>query len=293
MHSYHKEATVGFLVILGVVGFILGAMWLKGSAIGNPPRIGIAFADVQTLKEGSPVRVSGAVIGRVEEIQLDRPGRVLVEITYDHEKIVPTSTAVAKLVGVGVLGDMAIDLDPGSGTPLQPGAVIEGTTPGGLVQLGTQLAEQASATLSSINRMLDTGMVSDLRSTLSSTQRLLDYLADSREGPTAEVGSTMRQLQATSARLDSTLAALDAPRLVARVDTTMRHAGEASARLAALSARMDSLLGRIGRGEGSLGRLMADTTLYGELTRTLHATSSLIDSLAKHPEKVGITVKVF
>ncbi|HET9066473.1 MAG TPA: MlaD family protein [Gemmatimonadales bacterium] len=293
MHSYHKEATVGLLVILGVAGFILGAMWLKGSAIGNPPHVTIAYTDVQTLKEGSPVRVSGAVIGRVESIRLDRPGRVLVEITYDKDLVAPTTDATAALVGVGLLGDMAIDLDPGNGAPLGPDQVIEGTTASGLMDIGSKLADQASVTLASINRMLDTAMVSDLRATLASTQRLMAYLADARNGPTAEVGATMRQLQATAARLDSTMAAIDAATLTARVDTTLRQAGDASARLASLTARMDTLLGRVARGEGSLGKLMADTTLYAELTRTLNATSALIDSLATHPEKVGITVKIF
>src|SRR5690606_30754545 len=75
MHSCHKEATVGLLVILGVTGFIGGAMWLKGRAFGNPPTVHVAYPDVSTLKEGSPVSVSGAVIGQVETIALERPGR--------------------------------------------------------------------------------------------------------------------------------------------------------------------------------------------------------------------------
>lgn len=293
MHSYHKEATVGLLVILGFAGFIVGGLWLKGSAIGNPPRVTVAYTDVQTLKDGSPVTVSGAVIGRVESITLERPGRVLVEITYKDDLVTPTTEATAALVSVGLLGDMAIDFDPGNGAPLGPGQVIEGTTASGLMDIGGKLAEQASVTLASINRMLDTAMVSDLRQTLASTQRLMAYLADTRNGPAAEVGATMRQLQTSAARLDSTMADIDAAALTARLDTTLKQAGNASDRLAGLTARMDTLLGRITRGEGTLGKLMADTTLYAELTRTLNATSALIDSLAKHPEKVGITVKIF
>ncbi|HET9134486.1 MAG TPA: hypothetical protein VFN90_09290, partial [Gemmatimonadales bacterium] len=79
----------------------------------------------------------------------------------------------------------------------------------------------------------------------------------------------------------------------ARVDTTMRSAAQLADRLGGMTARMDSLLGRIERGEGTLGKLASDTTLYVELRRTLGAASALVDTLAKHPGKLGITVRVF
>ncbi|HRP09265.1 MAG TPA: hypothetical protein PLL69_12340, partial [Gemmatimonadales bacterium] len=64
MNSYHKEATVGLLVLLGAVAFVLGAMWLRGQSWGNPPELRVAFSDINNLKIGSPVMISGAGIGR-------------------------------------------------------------------------------------------------------------------------------------------------------------------------------------------------------------------------------------
>ena len=119
------------------------------------------------------------------------------------------------------------------------------------------------------------------------------YLADSRNGPTAEVGATMRQLQSVSARFDSALAGIDAPALSARFDSTLRTASELSTKLAGMTMRMDSLLAGINSGKGSLGKLASDTSLYVELQRTLGATRALVDSLANHPEKLGITVRIF
>ena len=56
---------------------------------------------------------------------------------------------------------------------------------------------------------------------------------------------------------------------------------------------MDSILAAIRRGEGTLGKLAADSGLYMDLRRTLQATSDLIDELAKNPGKIGVTVKLF
>jgi phospholipid/cholesterol/gamma-HCH transport system substrate-binding protein len=152
---------------------------------------------------------------------------------------------------------------------------------------------QASTTMTSLNAMLDPALVSDLRRTLASSERLMQYLANERTGPMAEVNETMRSLQGLSRRFDSTLAAVDARALTARLDSTMQSTATLTDQLTATSAQVDSLLAGIRRGEGTLGRLAADSGLYLDLRRTLQATSNLVDSLAKNPGKLGITVKMF
>lgn len=293
MISYHKEATVGALVLLGVVAFVFGAMWLRGQSWGNPPTLRVAYADIGNLKVGSPVQISGAVLGRVEALEFERKGRVIAVLTYDDEKITPTVNAVATIRGIGLLGDMVIDLDPGTGAPLPPDAVIEGVMEPGFGDIGADLAAKTATALTSFNAMLDTALVVDMRTALRSSERLMRYMADTRTGPTAEINATMRQLQSVSARFDTTLAGIDAPALAARLDSTLKATGELSSRLGGMTSRMDSLLSRINSGQGTIGKMMSDSTLYVELHRTLSATRALVDSLARHPEKLGITVRVF
>ncbi len=291
MHSYHKEATIGALVLVALAAFIGGTLWLRGKSLGKP-ELNVVFADVGNLKEGAPVRVSGAPVGRVEEIVFEGVGKVRVGLVFSVD-VAPATTARASIGSVGMLGDAVINFDPGSGTPLARGATIQGTTEVGLFDKGAVLADQASLAMTSLNRMLDTGLVVELKATLAASQRLLSYYGDAKQGPTAELGATMRALRATSARLDSTLIGVDAPALQARLDTTMRSAGNLSDRLAATSARVDSMLARIERGEGTLGKLASDTLLYGDLRRTMKATAELIDEIKKNPGKLGITVRVF
>jgi phospholipid/cholesterol/gamma-HCH transport system substrate-binding protein len=293
MNSYHKEATVGLLVLVGIVAFVLGAMWLRGQSWGNPPEVQAAFSDIGNLKVGSPVMISGAVVGRVERLRFERKGRVLVAFTYDDELLTPTVNSTATIRGIGLLGDMVIDFDPGTGAPLAEDTIIEGTLQPGFGEIGTELAAKAGTALTSLNAMLDTALVVELRGTLASTQQLMRYFADRRQGPTAELNATMRQLQAVSARLDTAVAGANVPALAARLDSTLTSAGALSARLAGMSARMDSLLSRINSGQGTLGKLASDSSLYVELQRTLAATRGLLDSLARHPERLGITVRVF
>jgi phospholipid/cholesterol/gamma-HCH transport system substrate-binding protein len=293
MIAYHKEATVGLLVLTGIVAFVMGAMWLRGQSWGNPPQLRVAYSHIGNLKVGSPVQISGAVLGRVEALEFERMGRVIAVLTYDADKVTPTVNTQATIRGVGLLGDMMVDLDPGTGAPLAEDQVIEGTMEPGFGDIGTDLAAKASTALANFSAMMDTALVVDMRTALRSSERLMRYLSDTRNGPTAEVNATMRQLQLVSARFDSTLAGIDAPALAARLDSTLKATGDLSTRLAGMTSRMDSLLQRINSGEGTLGKLASDSTLYVELHRTLRATRGLIDSLANHPEKLGITVRVF
>lgn len=292
MNSYHREATVGLLVLTAVGLFIAGTLWLRGRSIGRTDLTEIVFSDISNLKTGAPVRISGAPVGKVETIVFEAVGRVKVGVSFSAP-IEPTTGARATIATVGMLGDNVIDFDPGQGAPLPDDTPIVGTLAQGIFDKGAGLADQASQTLSSVNRMLDTALVTDLRRTLATTERLMALLADRNSGPTAEVNATMRSLQRLSARLDTSLAGVNGAAMQARVDTTMRSAAQLADRLGGMTARMDSLLGRIERGEGTLGKLASDTTLYVELRRTLGAASALVDTLAKHPGKLGITVRVF
>ncbi len=291
MHSYHKEATVGALVLVALAAFVGGSLWLRGKTLSSP-ELNVVFPDIGNLKEGAPVRVSGAPVGRVEEIVFEGVGRVRVGVTFSV-RIRPTTTASASIGSIGMLGDAVINLDPGTGEPLARGATIAGTTEVGIFEKGAVMADQATQTMTSLNRMLDTALVVELKQTLAASQRLLNYYSDAKQGPAAELGATMRALQATSARLDSTLAGVDAPALQTRLDSTLRSTGTLADRLAATSLRVDSMLARIERGEGTIGKLASDTLLYGDLRRTMKATADLIDEIKKNPGKLGITVRVF
>jgi phospholipid/cholesterol/gamma-HCH transport system substrate-binding protein len=218
-------------------------------------------------------------------------GHVRVGLMLDAS-VHPTRAAKASITGVGMLGDAVIGFDPGQGAPLQPGDTVRGTMAAGLFDKGADLADQASATLTSVRTMLDTALITDLHQSLTTSQQLMTYLMDQKTGPTAEVNATMRSLQATTALLDSTLRTLDPKKLQTGLDSTMRSTRQMFDRLAAATSRMDSLMGKIQRGEGTLGKLATDSLLYVDLRKTLEATTDLINELKKNPGKIGVTVRI-
>ena len=112
--SYKREVTVGSLVILSIVLFVVGSSWLKGSSItaDEDEFWKIQFKTAGNLKASSVVRISGVPVGKVERIRLADVGKVIVSVTLP-DKIVPRVDATAQIVAVGFVGDAAIEFNPG------------------------------------------------------------------------------------------------------------------------------------------------------------------------------------
>jgi phospholipid/cholesterol/gamma-HCH transport system substrate-binding protein len=291
MNSYQKTAAVGLLVIIGAVLFVGGALWLRGKSL-SAADVNVLYTDIGNLKEGAPVRISGAPVGRVTDIVYQAQGRVSVGVKFS-QPIVVTSTAAAPITSVGMLGDAVIMLDPGKGTPLALGDTIKGSVAVGVFDKAAVIADQAAQTLTKVNAMLDPKLIADLRNTLTSSQKFMAFLADEQNGPTSQLKPTMIALQRTTARLDSTLAQVDAKAIQARLDTTLQAATSATTRLTATMAHADSVMHRIEHGDGTVSKLLNDSTLYADLRKTMQAMTDLLNEIRKNPGKIGVTVKVF
>lgn len=290
---YKQEVTVGVLVLAGVGLFLGGTMWLRGRSFSTEPEVQIVFPEVGGLKRGSPVRVSGVELGSVARMEYQDVGRVLVGITL-QPVVKPKLDATARLATVGLVGDAVILFHPGSAAePLPAGRPIQGIVDQGLTDLGTDLGNQAKDVMAGVQEFANRDMANELRETLKSLRRSLDLYGDARRGPAAELTQTLESLQQLSRRLDSTMGATDLARTLRATDTLVNTLSGTSAEFTTTSARLDSLLQRLNRGEGTLGKLFTDSLLYGDIRRLSASVQEFVDELRKHPGKITIQVKVF
>ncbi len=295
MDLHHKqEVTVGLLVLGGIGLFMAGTMWLKGrsfSSSGNQLRV--AFADVGTLKRGSAVRVSGVNLGSVERIDFEGVGKVVVTLSL-KPIVEPKIDASAKLGSAGLMGDALVVFHPGNASqPLPAGTTIQGVVDQGLMELGTELGDKAKLAMTGFNEIANKKLADNLNATLSAMQRMMGVYTNTKTGPVGEMTATMRELQTLTLHLDSTMAAAKLPTTLRKSDTLMTNLASTSREFAVTAARFDSLLQKINRGQGSLGKFVTDTAFYAETTKLATAVKELVDELKKHPGKITIQVKVF
>jgi phospholipid/cholesterol/gamma-HCH transport system substrate-binding protein len=290
---YSREVIVGAIVTIAILVFIFGTMWLSGRSVSSDNLIHIQFPNVSGLKRASPLRVSGVNIGKVERIEFVDVGKVLVSASLPP-KIRPRVDADAKIVSVTLVGDYAVDFDPGQAAEfLPPGKVILGTQDLGLSGKALELSDRADSILVGAQAIVNKETAQQLRSTLTAlegtlkaAQRTMQIYGDSTRGPTAELTRTMAAFRQLSTRLDSTLANPALDRTLSRTDTLTSN-------LASMTARFDSTLAGINRGQGTLGKFATDSGLYYDIRDLSKSMKELLDELKKHPGKVPVTIKLF
>ncbi|MGE0442736.1 MAG: MlaD family protein [Gemmatimonadales bacterium] len=291
---YKQEVTVGLLVLVGAGLFLGGTMWLKGTRFSSGDAVvRVEFPDAGTLKKGSPVRVSGVSMGSVDAIEFESIGKVAVTLRV-KPVVAPRIDATARLATVGLVADAIVNYHPGTASePLPEGRTIQGVVDQGITELGTELGEQAKTVMTGVNEIANKRLADNLNATLEAMQRFMAIYGNSQRGPTAEMTATMQSLQRLSGRLDSTLAQAALPGTLRRSDTLMANLSATSATFTTTTAQLDTLLQRLNRGQGTMGRLMTDSLLYGDMHRVAVALEKLIEELRKNPGKITIQVKPF
>jgi phospholipid/cholesterol/gamma-HCH transport system substrate-binding protein len=290
---YSREVIVGAIVTIAILVFIFGTMWLSGRSVSSDNLVHIQFPNVSGLKRASPIRVSGVNIGKVERIEFMDVGKVLVTASLPT-KIRPRVDADAKIVSVTLVGDYAVDFDPGQAAEfLPPGKIILGTQDLGLSGKALELSDRADSILVGAQAIVNKETAQQLRSTLTAlegtlkaAQRTMQIYGDSTRGPTAELTRTMAAFRQLSTRLDSTLGNQALNRTLSRTDTLTSN-------LASMTARFDSTLAAINRGQGTLGKFATDSGLYYDMRDLSRSMKELLDELKKHPGKVPVTIKLF
>ena len=295
-----KEVTVGTIVIVAIVVFVLGTMWLSGRSVSSDNLIRMQFANVSGLKRASPLRVSGVSVGKVERIEFQDVGKVLVTASLPP-KIKPRVDAGATIVSVTLVGDYAVDFDPGrAGELLPPGRVILGTQEAGLSGRAMGLSDRADSVLIGAQAIVNQktadqlyATMTALQATLKAATKVMEMYGDPSKGPSAELTRTMASFRSVTERLDSTLANPALARTLGRADTLTANLSAMTRQLTSTGARLDTLLADVSHGRGTIGKFATDSGFYYDMRDLSQSMKKVLDELQKHPGKVPVTVKIF
>lgn len=288
MNQTRRELQVGLIVIVTAAVLAIGLIWLKQMRLGGQDENFAAdFSNVTGLKVGDRVQVRGIRMGQVTDFSI-RTNFVRVFFTI-QEGVDLRDDAVVRLTTKGIVGEVLIEIDPGNGIPVQDGYVFTGYTAPTIEAIG----DAASGTLNDISDLAEQlqGMIVDLRGedqvaeTLTATRGVLrqleEAIADNRDSLRRLVNSAA----AASVKLDRAIDDSTLTRSLHNANRAVAAADSALTDLRETSALLRRLVARIEAGEGTLGRLLNDESLYVHADSALISIGRLTDELRRNPKK--------
>jgi phospholipid/cholesterol/gamma-HCH transport system substrate-binding protein len=291
MNRRGAELKVGITVILALVILIGGIIWIKGFQVARQSFVvRVAFDEVGGLTEGDPVTVHGVAKGFVKKVELGR-AQVYADLSMDKGVRITDDTEFV-IRNIGLMGEKYVAVKLGKLTePIPPGKMLHGRFESGVPEvvgeLGVALRE-FEQTVTKVRGVLDEieqggdigGTFQDLR---SFSQDIRGTVEENREG----LRIAIEDLRYSSAQLKQFIESRgpEIDSTVTRITTTSQGAERVVERLEAVSYSVERVLQKLESGEGSLGKLLNDETLYAEMKTTLLEARLLIADIKQHPRR--------
>lgn len=294
-----NEVTVGILMTVAVIVLILGTLWLARGGLKSGYPLHTRFAWGQNLKQGQPVLLAGVSVGYVGDVQLRRDGHLDVLLRIDDEYQIPKGS-MATVKAVGIFGDVAVALTPPLPAPAASYApddtVPTGVPSADIDQILTRVdsigRNVGALTQALQTQLVEAGAFKDLHNTIASTAKLSlqlqQVLAEQNRNATATLETFRNSAKRFGDLADS-----------AEIEASLRNVRQITANGARLSASLDStntqiqrLLGLAEKGNGTVGKLLTDTTVYNDLHRLIRQADSLLADIKANPKKY-INVRIF
>ena len=290
--SARREVQVGFFVLAGFIAVVIALFTLTDvSTLRNRYMVTTVVPDASGIRRGDPVQMLGVNIGRVRGFEI-APGGVAVRLELQREYPVPADSRVA-LRSSGLLGGTVAEIIPGrSEEVLQRGAVLPGETGVGLMDAADDLSTRADDVLARVQTMLSDQTVDAVGTSAVELQRMLTEMSALAAQQRQELGELSASLRRSAAGVERATGGPELARSVARIDSITQRLDATAASLDRAGTSLESVLGRMERGEGTLGKLSRDEELYNNLNQAAANLNVLAEDIRENPRRY-INVRVF
>ncbi|MBN2669866.1 MAG: MCE family protein [Bacteroidales bacterium] len=300
---------IGLVIVVAITVLVLGLNYLKGHNFFKPKNNYIIKYDrIEGLMVSNPVLINGFKVGQITDIRLElgKLEGIIVEIDIDPSITVNDST-LALIYSLDLMGSKGIDLTIGNGlNQLHPGDTL-------IADIEQDLKDQVSAQMLPLKLKAEDLMVS-IEDAMKVVKNLFNKNnVENIEGTLKRLNSTFKTLEHTSTELDSVLTngrgKLD--KIFANVESitsnlknnneqidfilkNLAMVSDSLAKSKLLStidnanrtlAQTDSIMQKINNGEGTIGQLINNDTLYYNLENASKSLNNLLIDIKENPKR--------
>ena len=303
---------VGFLLLAGIVAFLVTYNFVQDrQGGGRANEYWALFDDASGLSPRADVRVAGVKVGEISSITL-QGGRARIDITVRPDvEVYPNAVLLKRRTSI--LGDALLELDPGfpesvnggfgaTTVPLPSGSQIrnvqEGISVEQIFELLGEVTQDVRRITSNLDRIIssESGSIQQIVRSVEDLTGRLDRLV---ERSTDEIAVILENAEVISYNLRELTSGKneDVEQILANAREITREAREALAgfrtsfgdgeegmgltvaRLSRTLEHLESIVRKIDRGEGALGKLISDERLGERVGATVEGVSNYVTRL--------------
>lgn len=315
--KYTKEIKVGLFAVVGLLLLIAGYNFLKGfDPLSGYNKYYVVYNNVNGIVKSTQVTINGLKVGQVEDISMVQKGdptRLLVTLFVEESIKLPVGTT-ASITSTGLLGSTDIVIVPAEGTEIYNNkdtlvAAYQESLQGSIQKIVDPIKEKSEKVLvtmdnmlNSLNKIFDStgsqkleSSIDDFSGTMKNvrniTARFDQLTADeynSLKGMLNNMEAITRNLKNNNeaiAKAVKNISKITDSVAAADLTATINHTRN-------VMKEFSTTLDKINRGEGSLGKLANDTSLYSNLNKTSLELNSLMQDMQEYPGRY-FSVSVF
>lgn len=312
-----NEVTVGALTLIGIIALILGYNYLRGVELfSRELEISAEFENTGGVFISNAVVISGYPVGKVSDISINNDEKypVLMKFKIDKGVNVPKDSRFV-IKTIDLFGTKQVEIIRGTSA--------ENFTIGDkLLAKGEIEADMIASISDQLLPVKDqiTGLVNGLDSLVGSVNSLMASEKNTIESSIQSLSATLKNLESITARVDNMLKTQegaiegivqDASKLTStiannsdEIDRIIKNFGSMSDKLAAVDIEamvqtiktnletLEGIIQGIDKGEGNLGKIVKDETLYNDISATIGSLDDLLKDLKANPKRY-INISVF
>lgn len=310
------EVRIGLLALASIVALFLGFNFFKGKNIFSREKEYYAlFDDVKGLGNSSQVVINGYKIGKVSEIEMQPDRRFKITMVIDKDFKVPEGSTIEQVTADLLSGTKNLELLPTASTKEAPEGselqavaakgLMDGITTGvpGVIENLDRATANADTLLGNFRSVVtdNTGKhVEQILASLELTMQQISILAKSLAQESKNISALLASANGTVGQLEKLSTGLND----GKVDRILNNAEGVTAQMSQAkiqqtidnlentTRKLDGLMEKLDRKDGSLGLLVNDPQLYHNLNTTIAELGALSEDLKKHPARY-INLSVF
>lgn len=300
-----SEIKIGVTVITAVLIAFIGFKILQDNPVFRPTHLLYAnFEAVDGLTTGSYIYVNGVKVGSVSSMKLNEDLSVKVGLNFTDITTLPMGTS-ARLVDLDFLGTKGVLIDLGKGTALAYGEEIPGGLDSSAIDVlaenGMKLMDQVDPALVGLNEginrlnlLLSEGNRENIAGILGNVKEGTDELSSVLKNNQQELSNSMAHLSSILGNIDTltTDKKVELNQLITNLETSTRGLDDLIASTDSLANSLDRLLIKIENGDGTLAKMVNDSSLYVNVNDMSYEIARMLKKMNEDPKYFFKHVKI-